>query len=246
MHGVLDDTERARGTSTPWPAAARSACRARPGASRQASTADPEEVAPRQHHTALQGAHVGAHARRHDTIAHAVRVMRGPYGGPLFASLVWPYQTGYSSEAIDIPYVVSPKKGAYSKYNRCPVHRPFPETRSHTSPAGDPQRPPLHVLVYPPLRSATDHSAGACAACVLLDLFSIETSPLHVKCNMESPPTACLRPAAGPPHGEAGRRPAPAPRERTREGATGEGLRLPHPVQGVGTYAIQGRRNPDG
>ena len=130
--------------------------------------------------------------RRHDTIAHAVRVMRGPYGGPLFASLVWPYQTGYSSEAIDIPYVVSPKKGAYSKYII-------------------PSSPP------PP------YSAGACAACVLLDLFSIEPSPLHVKCNMESPPTAYLRPAAGPPHGEAGRRPALAPRERTREGATGEG-----------------------
>jgi hypothetical protein len=142
----------------------------------QGSTADPKEGAPHQHHTALQGAHGGAHVRRHDTIAHAVRVMRSPHGGPLFASLVWPYQAGYSSEAIDIPYVVSPKKGAYSRY-----------------------------------------SAGACAACVLLDLFSIEPSPLHVKCNMESPPTTCLRPAAGSPHGEVGRRPAPAPREQTRE-----------------------------
>src|SRR2546429_2028588 len=42
MHGARGDPERARGTSTPPPSAARAARRTQAGVSRRASTADPE------------------------------------------------------------------------------------------------------------------------------------------------------------------------------------------------------------
>jgi len=44
---------------------------------------------------------VVTHGRSNDTIASSFLVMRGPHGGPLFASLRWPRQTGCSLEALD-------------------------------------------------------------------------------------------------------------------------------------------------
>src|SRR6266446_3967257 len=62
----------------------------------------PHEVAPVTHPPAMRDTHGVAHGRRHDPIAASFLVMRGPHGGPLFASSFWPRYTGCSLEALDM------------------------------------------------------------------------------------------------------------------------------------------------
>jgi hypothetical protein len=62
----------------------------------------PRWVAPIKYHPESGTNEGGEHMRSHDTIAAQFLVMRGPHGLQIFASALWPRNTGYSSEALDI------------------------------------------------------------------------------------------------------------------------------------------------
>jgi hypothetical protein len=61
----------------------------------------PRGVAPITPHPAMRDTPVGAYGRSNDTIAAPFLMMRGPHGGPRFASSLWPRHTGCSLEAMD-------------------------------------------------------------------------------------------------------------------------------------------------
>ena len=62
----------------------------------------PRWVAPIKRHPEIRANEGVAYGRSHDIIAAQFLVMRGPHGCYLFASVLGPHHTGYSSEALDM------------------------------------------------------------------------------------------------------------------------------------------------
>ncbi len=66
-------------------------------------------------------------------MAHEALVTRGPHGGPLFASLRGPRQTGCSLEAIDMTIHERNVREAYRRYKVGVLKRPLLLPRQYTT-----------------------------------------------------------------------------------------------------------------
>jgi hypothetical protein len=75
----------------------------------------PRWVAPIKRHPELRANQGVEYVRCHDIIAAQFLVMRGPHGYHIFASVLWPCRTGYSSEPIDMTVARGIAGEAYSR-----------------------------------------------------------------------------------------------------------------------------------
>ena len=80
----------------------------------------PRWVAPIKRPPELRANQGVEYVRCHDIIAAQFLVMRGPHGYHIFASVLWPCRTGYSSEPIDMTVARGIAGEAYSRYMRSP------------------------------------------------------------------------------------------------------------------------------
>jgi hypothetical protein len=92
----------------------------------------PRWVAPIKRHPELRANQGVEYVRCHDIIAAQFLVMRGPHGYHIFASVLWPCRTGYSSEPIDMTVARGIAGEAYSRYKGSGQNRAHPEHGMNT------------------------------------------------------------------------------------------------------------------